>query len=305
MLPTAGDSVTAVAAPTAALRPASTLGHLIRRAQQVHTTLWTARFDGELTGPQYAVLTALLQHGTIDQRTAGQRASLDKSTAADVVARLQRGGWLDRARDPGDGRRNLLTLTSPARSALRRLTPGAFDVQRRLLEPLSVDLRPWFVEHLRLVAYAGAPPPVHPATGRTGVLRLEVAPGHLIRRAEQLHGLHWVQLVTSELTPSQYGLLAAVAWQPSIDQRDAGDRASLDKSSVADITARLVNRGLLGRARDERDLRRRLLTLTDRGREVLEEVGDGVRAVQQRLTDPLSRDDADRLTRQLSDVAYR
>ena len=76
----------------AVLRLDSTAGHLVRRAQQVHTALWTAEFDGDLTGPQYALLSALSRQPSLDQRSAGRRASLDKSTAADVVARLQRSG---------------------------------------------------------------------------------------------------------------------------------------------------------------------------------------------------------------------
>lgn len=302
----AGGGATGETRQRSALPLETTFGHLIRRAQQVHTALWTAQFDGDLTGPQYAVLAALSQHGTMDQRTAGHLASLDKSTAADVIARLQRHGWLDRDRDPDDGRRNLLTLTGAARAALRHLTPGAIEVQRRLLEPLDAAGRTWFIQHLAVVAYAGdPPPPPRPDGRRPGTLRLEEAPGHLIRRAEQLHGVHWGRLVGPVLTPSQYGLLTAVAWQPAIDQSEAGDSASLDRSSTADITARLIGRGLLVRTQDDRDRRRKLLGLTERAWSTLAVAAPPVRTLQRRLTEPLSRTDAERLTSQLHTVAYR
>jgi len=32
---------------------------LIRRAQQVHATIWSTVFGGDLTGPQYAVMLAV------------------------------------------------------------------------------------------------------------------------------------------------------------------------------------------------------------------------------------------------------
>ena len=45
------------AEPVLALREAS--GHLIRRSQQRHTLLWGQEFNGDLTGPQYAVVSAI------------------------------------------------------------------------------------------------------------------------------------------------------------------------------------------------------------------------------------------------------
>jgi len=96
------------------LRLADTPGHLVRCAQQVHSALWHAEFGGEPTSPQYAVLSALSVHQDIDQRTAGELTSLEKSNIADVVARLERRGWVTRVRDAEDGRRNLLRLTDTA-----------------------------------------------------------------------------------------------------------------------------------------------------------------------------------------------
>ena len=41
-------------------------GHLIRRAQQVHTWLWNAEVSSEVTSPQFAVLYALRAEPDID-----------------------------------------------------------------------------------------------------------------------------------------------------------------------------------------------------------------------------------------------
>src|SRR3954462_8890065 len=133
----------------------TTIGHLLRRTQQVHTALWARAFNGDLTGPQYALLSALTEEGAVDQGSAGRLASLDKSTAADVIARLQRNGWLARERDPSDARRNLLSLTAPARAALLQIPPRVADIQRELLEPLAPADRQWFIEALARVAYEG------------------------------------------------------------------------------------------------------------------------------------------------------
>jgi DNA-binding MarR family transcriptional regulator len=131
-------------------------GHLIRRAQQAHTALWSAEFSGDLTGPQYGLLSVLsTSQGGIDQSSAGRLAALDKSTAADVIARLQRNGWLGRHRGIPDGRQNLLVLTPAGRSALRDITPRVTGIQRRLLEPLAPGDQQWFTNALAQIAYEG------------------------------------------------------------------------------------------------------------------------------------------------------
>jgi len=289
----------------AALPLDTTAGHLLRRAQQVHTALWSAEFGGDLTGPQYALLSALTQGSVVDQGTAGRLASLDKSTAADVIARLERNDWLHRQRDTSDGRRYLLSLTAPARAALEYITPKVAAVQVRLLEPLAARDRDWFTAALARVAYAGEPPPVSTEPGRPRALQMPVTPGHLLRRSEQLHGVAWARRVGTALTPSQYGLLSGLAWNAPVDQGTAGDLASLDKSSTADIIARLLRRGLVARIPDDRDRRRKLVVLTDRARSVLEEITPAVELVQRDLVAPLPEADATRLVDLLRIVAYR
>ncbi len=100
-------------------------GHLIRRAQQVHYWLWNAQVSSEVTSPQFAVLYALRAEKNIDQKTLGERVSLDRSTTAEVVARLKARGLIQRFRDPRDGRRNLLRLTAAGVRTTERLIPKA------------------------------------------------------------------------------------------------------------------------------------------------------------------------------------
>ncbi|MFI5611531.1 MarR family winged helix-turn-helix transcriptional regulator [Amycolatopsis sp. NPDC051903] len=291
---------------TLALPPDTTAGHLIRRAQQVHTALWSAEVGVEVTGPQYAILSALSRRSGVDQVTAGRAASLDKSTTADIVDRLRRKAWIRRDRDAGDGRRYLLSLTPSAKEMLPGLTARVEAVQDRLLRPLGPNLRRSFGRLLGQVAYQG---PV-PTAGKdededVEVLRLGSTPGHLIRRAEQVHGALWSRHVGTRLTPSQYALLCSLVWRPAIDQTAAGEMASLDKSSAADIVARLRRRGWLLDTRDEADRRRKLLVLTDLARETLAEVTPAVQTVQRELVAPLPPAEQDKLISLLRRVAYR
>jgi len=112
-------------------------GHLIRRAQQVHYWLWNAEVSSEVTSPQFAVLYALRAEKNIDQKTLGERVSLDRSTTAEVVARLANRGLLQRFRDPKDARRNLLRLTPLGLRTTEGLIPKAARMNRLLVSVLS------------------------------------------------------------------------------------------------------------------------------------------------------------------------
>ncbi|MEU6129831.1 MarR family winged helix-turn-helix transcriptional regulator [Saccharopolyspora sp. NPDC047091] len=130
-------------------------GHLIRRVQQVHTMLWTAAVSAEITPPQFAVLNGLAAADGLDQRTLAGRVALDRSTAADVIARLVRRGLVERARDSSDGRRNVLRLTGTGRdehAGLVRRTERMIEI---LLTPLDGAEREQLLGLLERIAQAG------------------------------------------------------------------------------------------------------------------------------------------------------
>jgi DNA-binding MarR family transcriptional regulator len=112
----------------------SQVGHLIRVSQQVHYALWQASIGVErLTSPQFAVLHVLAHQQPLDQREIGERASLDRSTVADTIARLVDRGLLSRTRDTIDARRNLVSLSKAGRAAHRIAVVGAYNINEKLL----------------------------------------------------------------------------------------------------------------------------------------------------------------------------
>lgn len=136
-------------------------GHLARRLQQVIHQLWTASVSTETTPPQFVVLNSLRAAPDIDQRTLGERACLDRSTVADVVARLVQRGLIRRVRDPHDGRRNVLRLTTRGENTHTEVSNRAQIMNEQLLAPLSGD------EQLTLVTLLNRVVDAHPA-GRPG-----------------------------------------------------------------------------------------------------------------------------------------
>jgi DNA-binding MarR family transcriptional regulator len=293
----------------------STLGHLVRRAQQAHTALFAEGLDGHLTGPQYAVLSALASGTELNQREVGRLASLDKSTTADVVSRLERNGWLRRKRSAQDARHNLLELTGSSRAALESITGKVARVQDRLLSVLPEANRGRFVDLLGRVAYRGQPPEAgSPDAGPPAdvtapeaapALAISTTPGHLLRRTEQVHATLWAEHVGGLITPSQYAILSALYGRPSMNQATAGELASLDKSSTADIVARLKRRGLVIVDRDPGDGRQKVLSLAPDVRETYLQLTERVQLVQADLAEPLGDGEREVLVGWLYRIAFR
>lgn len=129
-------------------------GHLARRLQQAHSLLWGAMVSEETTSPQFAVLNALEEKPGVDQRTLSEHVHLDRSTIADLVARLAGRGLIERVRDPADGRRNVLKLTGEGRQVHKKLAGRTTRMNRVFLAPLDPAEQQTLLQLLARVAGA-------------------------------------------------------------------------------------------------------------------------------------------------------
>jgi MarR family transcriptional regulator, lower aerobic nicotinate degradation pathway regulator len=260
-------------------------GHLLRRAQQVHTEAWTHTV-ARVTGPQYAVLVAVAGWPGLDQKRVGELASLDKSTAAGIVSRLTAGGWLEHTGDPSDGRRRLLRLTTPGQHELPQVTVHARRVQEQLLASLPENERERFVDMLAQVARLEGLR-ILEQRGEEGTLVMARTPGYLIRRAQQLHTAYWADSV-GEITGPQYAVLAAALRAGVATYAEIGASASLDSSSTRDIVERLIDQGWLEQADNAHDRRSRPVRATPPAAVAVRLLRDRVLDVQRELLDPLA-----------------
>lgn len=112
-------------------------GHLLRRALQSMNQLWDHEVSHTITSPQFAALNALYGEPATDQRTLGERISLDRSTMAELVARLSKRGLIQTARDAHDGRRKTIRLTPKGVTTLQHLIPRTHLMTRRLVGALD------------------------------------------------------------------------------------------------------------------------------------------------------------------------
>lgn len=116
-------------------------GHLIRRAQQRHVAIWQRDVSAETSSVQFAVLTALDARAGASQRQLCDELDLDRSTIADLVARMQRRGLIERERATDDRRQNTLWLTEQGRTELNRLRPRVERIEHPLTQGLTADQR--------------------------------------------------------------------------------------------------------------------------------------------------------------------
>jgi MarR family transcriptional regulator, temperature-dependent positive regulator of motility len=116
-------------------------GHLLRRAVQAMNLLWDEEVSHTITSPQFATLNALYCEPNLDQRTLGRRVSLDRSTMAEVVSRLSARGLIRTDRDPRDGRRKTIALTTKGLQTVRHLIPRTHAMTARLVGPLDSSQR--------------------------------------------------------------------------------------------------------------------------------------------------------------------
>lgn len=112
-------------------------GYLIRRAQQAHVAVWQREVSAEVTSVQFGVLNVLAGSPGASQQHLVERLDLDRSTIADIVARLERRGLIERVRHGSDRRRNVLHLTPSGEAEWAALLPRVERVDAVLTRGLD------------------------------------------------------------------------------------------------------------------------------------------------------------------------
>ncbi len=160
--------------------------HLLHRVLQIALELYTAEMgENALTQRQFVVLKAL--DGTQEPEASGLSQSdlvrltgIDRSTLADMVARMLSKGLLERERSATDARANLVRLSAVGKAALDDMMPRVLSADEKILGLLSPPKRDSFIKLLKRIISAreGGPVPEEPtkekgANGKPGKLKSE------------------------------------------------------------------------------------------------------------------------------------
>jgi len=99
---------------------------------------------------------------------------------------------------------------------------------------------------------------------------LKSSPGHLLRRAQQYaHDLYSKEVGGTGPTPRQFEVLHVVAQNAGLSQTDLVRHTGIDRSTLADMIARMMKKGLLSRKRTKEDARANAVSITAAGRKML------------------------------------
>jgi MarR family transcriptional regulator, lower aerobic nicotinate degradation pathway regulator len=105
----------------------------------------------------YRLLVTLAQDGPASQAELGRRTGIHLSDMVAAINELATGGYVSREPDPGDRRRNVVTITAAGRKRMTELAATVDEIQEELLEPLSAGERAELTRLLtKLVAHHGA-----------------------------------------------------------------------------------------------------------------------------------------------------
>ena len=115
------------------------------------------------------------------------------------------------------------------------------------------------------------------------------APGHLIRRAQQLAvAIFMEETAGFDVTPVQFAILNALMDDPGEDQITLSGRVAFDPATFGSVIGRLETKGWVQRQADPLDKRRKLLWITVDGEIAALQMKRAVEKAQRRIVGPLA-----------------
>ncbi len=114
-------------------------------------------------------------------------------------------------------------------------------------------------------------------------------PGFLIRRLHQIQvAVFMSECAELEITPVQLGILTIVSENPGVGQIGISEELGLDRSNVANVVDRLATRGLLRQKLSASDRRKKDITLTKAGENVIATIEASALRAQRKILSPFT-----------------
>ena len=119
---------------------------------------------------------------------------------------------------------------------------------------------------------------------------LNASPSHLLHRAQQAAANHSAKaLRTAGITLRQFSLLAALDGNDGSSQSDLVNATGIDRSTLADMVARMEAGGLIKRTASKTDARAKSVSLTAKGKKALDKALPAVQAADTALFSGLAK----------------
>jgi DNA-binding MarR family transcriptional regulator len=138
----------------------------------------------------------------------------------------------------------------------------------------------------------------------SGGFDLADAPSHLIKRCQQYFGdLYAREAGASELTKQQFTVLCALENNEGTSQTALVEMTGIDRSTLAEMVRRMLERGLLSRERTEEDARANAVAITGAGRKALKGARTASDRAERRLLEALPLSERSKFIKSLSTIA--
>ena len=138
---------------------------------------------------------------------------------------------------------------------------------------------------------------------KSAVFDFAQAPGHLIRRAQQIAVAEFVRATADhDVTPVQFAFMNAMMDTPGVDQITLANRIAFDAATSGSVIGRLEAKGWVRREADAHDRRRKLLYVTPEGAAALKRMNAAVQRAQEKILAPLAPEDQDTFMRLLAQL---
>jgi len=137
-----------------------------------------------------------------------------------------------------------------------------------------------------------------------GAFDLAQAPSHLIRRCQQYFGdLYALEAGARELTPQQFTVLAALEHNEGVSQTALVEMTGIDRSTLAEMARRMVEKGLLSRERTEQDQRANAVAISPGGRKALRSARLAAERAERALLEALPASERPKFVKALAQIA--
>src|SRR5579872_945083 len=139
-----------------------------------------------------------------------------------------------------------------------------------------------------------------------GNFELSQSPSHLLRRCVQYaNDLFSRESAATDLTKQQFTVLAAVEQNEGISQTDLVAMTGIDRSTLAEMIRRMIDKGLLDRERTESDQRANAVRIAAAGKKALRSARTANERVEKMLLAGLSAGDRSKFLKMLATVAAK
>ncbi len=271
-------------------------GYLLRRTY-VYAGQWAASaMPAGVVVRDYEILQTLSDLGPRSQRQLSELLWVNRTTMVKMIDGLERGGLVERRRDPADRRSYALQLTPAGELALSELCAAADHAEAGLTAALTARERKTLCGLLSAIATGGDSAELPAGLAWRAGLLLTLAHHRVRERVNE-------RLNELGITTALYGTLATIEARGPISQQQIADQLGLTGPAIVQTVDRLQAAGLVERQRDPADRRSNALKPTDHGHATLRKARTAIAQINDQLDQSLGgkqqRHELNRLLRKL------